>query len=56
MKREPITMERTFDATLHEVWELWTTKAGIESWWGPDGSMWKSTPSISDRAGCCSTR
>jgi uncharacterized protein YndB with AHSA1/START domain len=19
------------------VWELWTTKEGIESWWGPDG-------------------
>jgi len=26
-----ITMQRTFDATLREVWELWTTKAGIES-------------------------
>jgi len=37
MKREQITMERTFDATLREVWELWTTKDGIESWWGPDG-------------------
>ena len=30
-------MERTFDATLDEVWELWTTKDGIESWWGPEG-------------------
>ena len=37
MKSEPLTMERTFDATLREVWDLWTTKAGIESWWGPDG-------------------
>ena len=37
MKSDPITMERTFDATLREVWGLWTTKAGIESWWGPDG-------------------
>ena len=37
MKREQITMERTFEATPREVWELWTTKAGIESWWGPDG-------------------
>ena len=37
MKKEQITMERTFDATLREVWELWTTKGGIESWWGPDG-------------------
>jgi uncharacterized protein YndB with AHSA1/START domain len=33
----PIVMERTFDATLDDVWELWTTKEGIESWWGPDG-------------------
>jgi uncharacterized protein YndB with AHSA1/START domain len=30
-------MERTFTATLDEVWELWTTKDGIESWWGPIG-------------------
>jgi uncharacterized protein YndB with AHSA1/START domain len=37
MKREQLTMVRTFEATPREVWELWTTKAGIESWWGPDG-------------------
>lgn len=37
MKGEPVTMERTFDATLRQVWELWTTKTGIQSWWGPDG-------------------
>jgi uncharacterized protein YndB with AHSA1/START domain len=35
--RRRITMERTFEATLDEVWELWTTKEGIESWWGPEG-------------------
>jgi uncharacterized protein YndB with AHSA1/START domain len=35
--RKQITMERTFMATLDEVWELWTTKDGIESWWGPEG-------------------
>jgi len=23
--------------TIDEAWALWTTKAGIESWWGPDG-------------------
>jgi uncharacterized protein YndB with AHSA1/START domain len=34
---EQVTMERTFDAALSDVWELWTTKDGIESWWGPDG-------------------
>src|SRR3954463_6593578 len=32
-----ITLERTFDAPLADVWDLWTTKDGIESWWGPDG-------------------
>ncbi len=32
-----IVIERTYVASIEEVWELWTTKAGIESWWGPDG-------------------
>ena len=36
-KRRTITLERTFDAPVEEVWELWTTKNGIESWWGPEG-------------------
>jgi uncharacterized protein YndB with AHSA1/START domain len=26
-----------FNAAIDEVWELWTTKDGIESWWGPPG-------------------
>jgi uncharacterized protein YndB with AHSA1/START domain len=34
---ERIVMERTYRATLEEVWALWTTKEGIESWWGPEG-------------------
>ena len=32
-----LTLERTFQASPEEVWELWTTKDGIESWWGPEG-------------------
>jgi uncharacterized protein YndB with AHSA1/START domain len=32
-----ITIERTYQADLNDVWELWTTKEGIEAWWGPDG-------------------
>jgi uncharacterized protein YndB with AHSA1/START domain len=32
-----ITMERIYHAGLKDVWDLWTTKAGLESWWGPDG-------------------
>ena len=37
MTRRKITLERTFAAPLEDVWELWTSKEGIESWWGPDG-------------------
>lgn len=37
MTKKKITLERTFAAPVEDVWELWTTKAGIESWWGPDG-------------------
>ncbi len=32
-----VTLERTFDAAIEDVWELWTTKDGIEAWWGPEG-------------------
>ncbi|MDB6064626.1 MAG: Aha1 protein [Pedosphaera sp.] len=32
-----ITIERTYEASLKDVWDMWTTKEGIESWWGPDG-------------------
>jgi uncharacterized protein YndB with AHSA1/START domain len=32
-----ITLERRFRAALSDLWALWTTPAGIESWWGPPG-------------------
>src|SRR5207245_3225668 len=35
--RRKVTLERTFQASMEEVWDLWTTKEGIESWWGPGG-------------------
>jgi len=35
--RRRVSIERTFNAAIEDVWELWTTKDGIESWWGPDG-------------------
>src|ERR1700693_798210 len=35
--RRRITIERTYKASLKDVWDLWTTKEGIESWWGPEG-------------------
>jgi uncharacterized protein YndB with AHSA1/START domain len=32
------TIERAYArVTLDDVWELWTTAAGIEAWWGPEG-------------------
>ena len=36
-ERPKLTLERTFKASIDDVWELWTTKEGIESWWGPEG-------------------
>jgi uncharacterized protein YndB with AHSA1/START domain len=32
-----IVIERTYKAQLAEIWALWTTKDGFESWWGPQG-------------------
>ena len=37
MTRKRITLERAYKTTLTELWDLWTTKDGIESWWGPEG-------------------
>jgi uncharacterized protein YndB with AHSA1/START domain len=35
--RRRVSIERTVNAAIEDVWELWTTKNGIESWWGPPG-------------------
>jgi uncharacterized protein YndB with AHSA1/START domain len=35
--RAQFSIERTYAASIEEAWSLWTTKAGIESWWGPEG-------------------
>lgn len=32
-----IVMERSYRARIEDVWDLWTTKQGFESWWGPQG-------------------
>ena len=32
-----VVVERTYRARTQDLWELWTTKAGFESWWGPEG-------------------
>ncbi|WP_210490203.1 SRPBCC family protein [Microvirga antarctica] len=31
-----LIIERTYKADVAELWDLWTTKDGFESWWGPD--------------------
>src|SRR5205085_5216504 len=36
-QKAKVVVERTFRAKLEEVWDLWTTKSGFESWWGPQG-------------------
>jgi uncharacterized protein YndB with AHSA1/START domain len=35
--RAQFSIERTYAASIENVWELWTTKPGIELWWGPEG-------------------
>lgn len=35
--RKTLSIERVYRANLKDVWDLWTTKEGIESWWGPGG-------------------
>ncbi len=32
-----VVIERTYRARPQELWDLWTTKKGFESWWGPQG-------------------
>ncbi|HEY7964080.1 MAG TPA: SRPBCC domain-containing protein [Steroidobacteraceae bacterium] len=34
---ERLTLERCYRARLPCVWVLWTSPAGLESWWGPRG-------------------
>jgi uncharacterized protein YndB with AHSA1/START domain len=35
--RPKVVIERTYRARAEELWELWTTREGFESWWGPEG-------------------
>ena len=39
---ERVTIARIWDdANVEALWRLWTTKTGIESWWGPEGAAVK---------------
>ena len=34
----PVRFERRYEnAEVRDLWELWTTREGFESWWGPQG-------------------
>ena len=35
--RPKMVFERIYRAPVEELWALWTTKEGFESWWGPEG-------------------
>ena len=35
--KSKVVIERTYKARVDELWDLWTTKQGFESWWGPEG-------------------
>jgi uncharacterized protein YndB with AHSA1/START domain len=36
-KSKQVVLERTYRATVQELWDLWTTREGFESWWAPEG-------------------
>lgn len=33
-----VVIERTFDAPIETVWNMWTTSDGFASWYGPQGA------------------
>lgn len=36
-RQAKLVIERTYRASARDIWDLWTTKEGFESWWGPQG-------------------
>lgn len=32
-----VVVKRSYQASVQDLWDLWTTKEGFESWWGPEG-------------------
>lgn len=35
--RAQFSVGRKYAVSIQEAWDLWTTRSGIESWWGPEG-------------------
>lgn len=34
---DSISFERVYDASIEDVWALWTTREGLEAWFAPEG-------------------
>lgn len=41
IQNREIVLERELQGTVEAVWRSWTTAAGLEAWWGPEG--WVTT-------------
>jgi len=37
LSSQRITLERSYRSNVAAVWNMWVTKEGFESWWGPGG-------------------
>ena len=35
--QKTFTVERMLKASPEKVWQMWTTREGLERWWGPEG-------------------
>jgi uncharacterized protein YndB with AHSA1/START domain len=35
--QDAVVIERTFDAPVDRIWQLWTEPAQFKAWYGPDG-------------------
>ena len=35
--KKTFTVERMLKASPEKVWQMWTTREGLERWWGPEG-------------------
>ena len=40
---QSVRFERTYDASIEDVWALWTTKDGLEEWFAPEGMHFEVT-------------
>src|SRR5207237_7297610 len=43
-KPPPIRIERILHASPPDVWEMWTTRYGLEAWWGAEGPNARALP------------